>query len=232
MRAALLLVATLAGTAQADDADLAFSGGGMIGHFTAKTGNDKFGQGPGEYGAWVGGLTGHISYVGLPSPYSAGLGVFGDFTMLAMTPGGATRDGQSADEAPATPFGLLYYLNFAAAGGVAMDVVRTHRVTAELDLGAVLDSDFYGLTAEAEVRVKVGTDAALVAAYRLRDGRGWSPSAMRDERTRFGLALPGYAYVGFEYLHGYNEDAMGLADLKSLLKGGYSMFAVVISVGK
>lgn len=236
----LALAAGLAITrpARADDRDDVdatgdLTGGITIGHISDHTRTDNFGRTATTYGAWTYGMTGRASRLVQPSPYSWGLGLFGDVDLFIASPGIALRAGESTvdNPPPQSPFGALVYLYVGTAAGMSFPIVHAPKLSLEIDTAGVLNTDFYGVSAELASRIGLGKHSALVIAYRMRAGHGWANTEVVDERTRVGFGQRYRGFIGVEYTHGYSEDAMSRADLGNIFKGGYTMFAVVLAYG-
>jgi hypothetical protein len=183
---------------------------------------DNHGSPPTKYDGWGYGMTVRGEAVSLATRYGGTFGATFDFDFFLVTPG--------AIAGPEEPAVSYVFLGFTPA--LALGVFKTESYSLALELGAPVNTDFYGLSAGG-----FGQIGWMYLGYRMRTGTGWRGQEVLDERLRFGIAgfdtdYTDKTFFGLEIIDGYSEDDKGNANLGSLFRGSYTMISLVVSAGR
>ncbi len=194
----------------------------VLGKLDCETRGDDQGRSPTRYDGWSYGLSVRGEYIGLRSSYGGRFGGTVDADLWAFTPGTLRRGDESTPlvEPPVS----WVFAGFTPA--LALGVVGTKSLDLAIELGVPVNTDFYGLSAGGILRVK-----SFYLSYKVRSGAGWQGTQVLDERIRIGYATS-KRFIGLDITHGYSEDEMSRASLKSIFKGSYTFVSLVVSAGR
>lgn len=193
----------------------------VIGRLGSETRSDNIRSEGARNSGWTYGLNFRGEGVPLDTRYGGSFGGTFDLDVFVVTPG--------AISGPQEPNFSYLYMGFTPA--LALGVFRTKSTALTVELGAPLNTDFYGLSAGFYSQL-----SWFYLGYRMRTGMGWAGQEFLDERIRIGAAgisSSGLAsFFGLEIIDGYGEDSQGRANLASLMRGSYTMVSLVMGAGR
>lgn len=194
----------------------------VVGRIGTESRSDNIRSEGSRTGGWTYGLNMRGESLFFDTRYGGSVGASLDFDFFLVSPG--------AIEGPQEPNASYVYLGLTPA--LALGVFSTESLALTLELGAPINTDFYGLCAGFYTQLKW-----FYLGYRMRTGTGWAGQEFLDERIRLGLSGRSHrtdmtTFLGIEIIDGYGEDDQGRANLASLMRGSYTMASLIISMGK
>ncbi len=196
----------------------------LLGGVGMDTYGDSAGREPAEYGGSVWGMTMRVEQVDLLTRLGSAFGATLELDARVFSSATISLDGESFAEAPDVP--PLWRFYFGITPAIAVALFQRERVTVAAELGFPLNTDFHGYSAGLYSRLRW-----FSFGWRVRAGHGWGRQEVLDEQVRIGV-YTGSWYVGLEIVDGYSEDKMGNANLRSILKGSYTMGSLVLGWGE
>lgn len=194
----------------------------VIGRIGTESRSDNLRSTGSRTSGWTYGLTMRGESLFFDTGYGGSVGAALDLDVFLVSPG--------AIEGPQEPSFSYLYMGISPA--LALGVFKTKSVDLTLELGAPLNTDFYGLSAGFYSHL-----GYVYLGYRMRTGTGWAGQEFLDERIRIGLSGRSFrtemtTFLGLEVIDGYGEDVQGRANLASLMRGSYTMASLIVSMGK